>query len=154
MDLHPRYIHRRRKTTKDSKWTMLPLQPKWTYHSILSQPRSTSSRSLYIKHSSRYCPDARTSKRSAKGAGPHRHPPRRTRRSSGLLCRRIVRQKGFSQCLNLAAWARALRISMYNSRYQSMQIPVLFESAHATAEQEVLVDSGATDNFISKNLLH
>ncbi len=35
-----------------------------------------------------------------------------------------------------------------------MQIPVLFESAHATAEQEVLVDSGATDNFISKNLLH
>jgi|SRR6266702_4385040 len=35
-----------------------------------------------------------------------------------------------------------------------MRIPVLFESAHATAEQEVLVDSGATDNFISKNLLH
>ncbi len=35
-----------------------------------------------------------------------------------------------------------------------MQIPVLFESAHATAEREVLVDSGATDNFISKNLLH
>jgi len=35
-----------------------------------------------------------------------------------------------------------------------MQIPVLFESAHATAEREVLIDSGATDNFISKNLLH
>ncbi len=35
-----------------------------------------------------------------------------------------------------------------------MQIPVLFESAHATAEREVLVNSGATDNFISKNLLH
>ncbi len=35
-----------------------------------------------------------------------------------------------------------------------MRIPVLFESAHATAEREVLVDSGATDNFISKNLLH
>ncbi len=35
-----------------------------------------------------------------------------------------------------------------------MRIPVLFESAHAMAEREVLVDSGATDNFISKNLLH
>ncbi len=34
-----------------------------------------------------------------------------------------------------------------------MQIPVLFESAHATAEREVLIDSGATDNFISKNIL-
>src|SRR6266702_2930633 len=43
---------------------------------------------------------------------------------------------------------------MYNSRYRSMQIPVLFESAHATAEREVLVNLGATDNFISKNLLH
>src|SRR6266702_1499210 len=35
-----------------------------------------------------------------------------------------------------------------------MRIPVFFESAHATAEREVLVDSGANDNFISKNLLH
>ncbi len=35
-----------------------------------------------------------------------------------------------------------------------MRIPVLFESAHATAEREVLVDLGATDNFISKTLLH
>ncbi|SRR6266702_324134 len=35
-----------------------------------------------------------------------------------------------------------------------MRIPVLFESAHAMAEREVLVDSGATDNFISKNLLN
>ncbi len=34
-----------------------------------------------------------------------------------------------------------------------MQISVLFESTHATAEREVLIDSGATDNFICKNLL-
>ncbi len=34
-----------------------------------------------------------------------------------------------------------------------MRIPVLFESAHVTAEREVLIDSGATDNFISKNIL-
>jgi len=43
---------------------------------------------------------------------------------------------------------------VYNSRYKSIRIPVLFESAHATAEREVLIDSGATDNFICKNLLH
>src|SRR6266581_8813072 len=34
-----------------------------------------------------------------------------------------------------------------------MRISVLFESAHATAEREVLIDSGATDNFICRNLL-
>jgi hypothetical protein len=34
-----------------------------------------------------------------------------------------------------------------------MRIPVLFKTAHTTAERGVLVDSGATDNFISKNLL-
>jgi len=34
-----------------------------------------------------------------------------------------------------------------------MRIPVLFKSAHATAEREVLADSGATDNFINSQLL-
>ena len=34
-----------------------------------------------------------------------------------------------------------------------MRISVLFESTHATAEREVLIDSGATDNFICKRLL-
>ena len=34
-----------------------------------------------------------------------------------------------------------------------MRISVLFQSAHATAEREVLIDSGATDNFISPQLL-
>ncbi len=42
---------------------------------------------------------------------------------------------------------------MYNSRYKSIRILVLFETAHATAEREVLIDLGATDNFICKNLL-
>jgi len=42
---------------------------------------------------------------------------------------------------------------VYNSRYKSIRIPVLFESAHATAEREVLIDLGATNNFICKNLL-
>ncbi len=34
-----------------------------------------------------------------------------------------------------------------------MQIPVLFKSAHATAEREVLANSRATDNFICQQLL-
>jgi len=55
--------------------------------------------------------------------------------------------------LNPTAWAKALQISVYNSRYKSIRISVLFESTHATAEREVLIDSGATDNFICKRLL-
>jgi len=42
---------------------------------------------------------------------------------------------------------------MYSSKYRSMRIPVLFKSAHATAEREVLIDSGATDNFVNTQLL-
>ncbi len=34
-----------------------------------------------------------------------------------------------------------------------MRIPVLFKSTHATAEREVLADSGATNNFINTQLL-
>ncbi len=49
--------------------------------------------------------------------------------------------------------ARALKISVYSSKYQSMQIPVLFKTTHTTTEREVLADSGATDKFISQQLL-
>ena len=52
-----------------------------------------------------------------------------------------------------AAGAKALKISMYSSKYRSIQIPVLFKSAHATAEREVLADFRATDNFINSQLL-
>ena len=51
------------------------------------------------------------------------------------------------------AGAKALKISMYSSKYQSMWIPVLFKSAHTTAEWEVLANSGATNNFINSQLL-
>ena len=34
-----------------------------------------------------------------------------------------------------------------------MRVPILFKSAHATAERQVLIDSGATDNFICSALL-
>src|SRR6266704_2679887 len=51
------------------------------------------------------------------------------------------------------AGARALQISMYSSTYRSMQIPVLFKSAHASAERNVLADSSATNNFVNSQLL-
>ncbi len=51
------------------------------------------------------------------------------------------------------AGAKALKISMYSSKYQSMWIPVLFKSTHATAEREVLANSRATNNFINSQLL-
>ncbi len=51
------------------------------------------------------------------------------------------------------AGARALKISVYSSKYRSMRIPVLFKSTHATAEREVLADSRATNNFINTQLL-
>ena len=130
------------------------MQQKGTYRPLLPTTRIPRSRSCHFKHARCYGSNSRTRKCGTKSTSPYRHPPCRNSQSEGLLCRRIVRQQGFSQCLNLAAWARALRLSVYNSRYRSMQIPVLFESAHAMAEREVLVDLGATNNFISKNLLH
>src|SRR6266581_1021211 len=149
-----RYLYGRGKTTKGPKWTLLPVQPKRAHRQILPTKKRTSCGSIHVQHPGGYGPNSRTRKRRTKGTSPHSHPPRGTGRSQRLLRRRTLRKQGFSQRLNPAAWAKALRISVYNSRYRSMRIPVLFESAHATAEREVLVDSGATDNFISKNLLH
>src|SRR6266702_2486966 len=148
------YIHQQRKATTDSKQTLFPVQSKGAHHLILSSETRQSRRDIHVQYPSSHGPNTRTSEHSTKSASTHCNPPHGIRRSSGLLRRRTIWQKGFSQRLNPAAWARALRISVYNSRYRSMRIPVLFESAHVTAEREVLIDSGATDNFISKNLLH
>jgi hypothetical protein len=54
----------------------------------------------------------------------------------------------------LTAWACTLGIkSVFACKYKSLQIPTLLQTSHATAERQVLVDSGATDNFISEKLL-
>ena len=42
---------------------------------------------------------------------------------------------------------------MYLTRYQSMKIPVSFRTAYARADKQILVDSGATDNFIHPRLI-
>ena len=59
------------------------------------------------------------------------------------------RRRGFSKCLNLAAWVRALKCnSVYITRYRSMRIPVLIHTSYTMADKQALIDSGATDNFM------
>src|SRR4029077_10675690 len=43
--------------------------------------------------------------------------------------------------------------SVQYSQYRSLKVPVHLETAQKTADQDVLVDSGATDNFIDPRLL-
>ena len=69
-------------------------------------------------------------------------------------CRKSLFQKGFFVGLNLVAWAGALNISSVQySQYRSLKVPVHLETAQKMANQDVLVDSGATDNFIDPRLL-
>ena len=55
---------------------------------------------------------------------------------------------------NPTAWVRALGIkSVFKCKYKSLRIPTLFKTSHSKAERQILVDSGATENFISNQLL-
>jgi hypothetical protein len=52
------------------------------------------------------------------------------------------------------AWVRAFGCnSVYITRYRSMKVPISFRTLHAMADKNILVDSGATDNFIHPKLL-
>jgi hypothetical protein len=52
------------------------------------------------------------------------------------------------------AWARALNIfSVQYSQYRSLKVPVHLETTQKMANQDVLVDYGATNNFIDHRLL-
>ncbi len=47
------------------------------------------------------------------------------------------------------AWMCAFRCNnMYITKYRSMKVPVTFRTRYAMADKRILVDSGATDNFI------
>jgi hypothetical protein len=46
---------------------------------------------------------------------------------------------------NPTAWVRAFGGT---TRYRSMKVPVSFRTLHAMVDKDILVDSGATDNFI------
>ena len=43
--------------------------------------------------------------------------------------------------------------TVYLARYRSMRIPVSFRTTYARADKQILVDSGATDNFIHPRLI-
>ena len=50
------------------------------------------------------------------------------------------------------AWGRAICMlkcnTVYLAHYQSMRIPISFQTTYARANKQILIDSGATDNFI------
>jgi hypothetical protein len=55
---------------------------------------------------------------------------------------------------NPTAWVRAFGgNSGYITRYRSMKVPVSFCTLNAMVDKDILVDSGATDNFIHPKLL-
>jgi hypothetical protein len=58
-------------------------------------------------------------------------------------------KRGFSKRLNPTAWVRALRCNtVYITRYRSMRVPVSIRTSYFMADKKVLVDLGATDNFM------
>ncbi len=65
-------------------------------------------------------------------------------------------ERGFSKRLNPSAWVRA--VHKFNSvivttRFQSMHIPVSIRTSNAMADTRALVDSGATDCFMSEKFI-
>ena len=43
--------------------------------------------------------------------------------------------------------------TVYLARYRSMRIPISFRTTYTRADKQILVDSGATDNFIHPRLI-
>src|SRR6266702_4793536 len=139
---------------------MLPMRPKGTYLPILSskEDRTGIQHAIVVFKQRHGCNRYHNLQQHAFCRPKSRNIPhaavQRKRRSPCTLSQSHVRQeRGFSSCLKSAAGARALKISVYSSKYRSLRIPVLFKSTHTTAEREVLIDSGATDNFINSQLL-
>ena len=81
------------------------------------------------------------------------HGRRRHTRTSNA---RPHRKGGFSERLNPSAWVRA--VHKFNSvivttRFRSMHIPVSIRTSNAMADIKALVDSGATDCFMSERFI-
>ncbi len=77
---------------------------------------------------------------------------RHTRTSNEGPCQK----GGFSEHLNPSAWVRA--VHKFNSvivtmRFRSMHIPVSIRTSNTMANIKALVDSGATDCFMSENFI-
>src|SRR6266702_542680 len=91
-----------------------------------------------------------TSQFMASGSSDGRR--RRTRTSA----ERPRRKRGFSERLNPSAWVRA--VHKFNSvivttRFRSTHVPVSIRTSNAMADTRALVDSGATDCFMSETFV-
>ena len=56
----------------------------------------------------------------------------------------------------LSVWSCLLKVELkivFASKFKSLQIPTLLKSLHSMTKRQVLMDSGAMDNFISNKLL-
>jgi hypothetical protein len=70
------------------------------------------------------------------------------------VIQKVFMASDFLKGSNPTAWVRAFGCnSVYITRYRSMKVPVSFHMLHAMADKNILVDSGATDNFIHPKLL-
>src|SRR6266571_2189582 len=99
-----------------------------------------------IKH-----PDSTTTSRfvAPRGSNSRRRRPR-------IGNERSCRKRGFSTRLNPSAWVRA--VHKFNSvivttQFQSMHIPISIRTSNAMADIKALVDSGATDCFMSERFI-
>jgi hypothetical protein len=71
-----------------------------------------------------------------------------------LIQKAVQGKDDFLSTISPASWARLLEVkSVFRTRYKSLQVPTLLQSLQGQAKRQVLVDSGATDNFISSKLL-
>jgi hypothetical protein len=71
-----------------------------------------------------------------------------------LIQKAIQGKDDFLNAISPASWACLLEVrSAFRTKYKSLQVPTLLQSLQGQAERQVLVDSGATDNFISSKLL-
>ena len=70
---------------------------------------------------------------------------------------RSLHEGGFLKSSDPMAWGRAICTlkcnTVYITQYWSMKIPVSFQTVYARADKNILVDSGATDNFIDPRLI-
>src|SRR6202453_187235 len=104
------------------------------------QPRPKRTRSA-----GRKCPIRPTTRPNAQSA--YRQRPRRSTR---LADEGIVEARGFLEGSTLAAWVRAFKCnSVFVTRYRSMRVPVSIRTNCFMADKQALVDSGATNNFMS-----
>jgi hypothetical protein len=64
-------------------------------------------------------------------------------------------EEDFLRKMPPAAWARIFGItSVYGcTKYGLMKMPVLVQNTHSRAKKQVIIDSGATSNFVSSKLL-